>query len=572
MGDDSIDETTRGSLTSTMAVTADDVGAAVEVEKKGRGVLRWVGKAEFGGKKPSVYCGVELDESIGGKGGNGTVQGKQYFQCRKGHAVFTLRKRVALITDDETEVVIKGEPQAAGAAEALEPTGTLPTVAVAQESNARPRALTQIERLRAAKAAKKRQSLQPAVQPEHEPSDAAKSEAEPEPTPTVAVTAEPEVVVAEPEPAPAPAKMGLAGAEPEPAQAKAAETAHGPARTSVIKQDVGQRVIVEGKGEGVLRWMDKATFGKKKAAMYCGVELDVNLGAKGGNGTVQGAQYFVCDSGHGVFTSKKRVTLSEPVYAQKEVPAPQAPAIVVGGPQWQAALDPDSGDVYYVNLLNNEAQWEEPDGEVIPLDQGEMVTTFPKHAAAADNQEANNDASLAVPQQTISRESVAYYSKQLTDLDVPEGPWNDAEPQSTDIKRIVYLAQQQFFKTVKGGSAHLDQKKAKALNERSMLLLLLLLLLLSLLLALRVHVRHAIARSRWLGACCVCPLCVCAPRAAHPVKVARARSPHMSNSSTTRQHRLVPALAAFFTDAHLKTHTHTHNPHPLGVAAAEADS
>ena len=47
------------------------------------------------------------------------------------------------------------------------------------------------------------------------------------------------------------------------------------------------------------------------------------------------------------------------------------------------------------------------------------------------------------------------------------GPWNDAEPSPADIKRIVYLAQQQFFKTVKGGSAHLDQKKAKSLNKKS---------------------------------------------------------------------------------------------------------
>lgn len=30
-----------------------------------QGTLRWMGTAEFGGRKATVYCGVELKESIG---------------------------------------------------------------------------------------------------------------------------------------------------------------------------------------------------------------------------------------------------------------------------------------------------------------------------------------------------------------------------------------------------------------------------------------------------------------------------------------------------------------------------
>jgi len=56
------------------------------------------GKADFGGRgKVSGFCGVELDVSQGERGGDGKVFGKEYFACDQGHAVFTSRKKVAVL-------------------------------------------------------------------------------------------------------------------------------------------------------------------------------------------------------------------------------------------------------------------------------------------------------------------------------------------------------------------------------------------------------------------------------------------------------------------------------------------
>ena len=113
--------------------------------------------------------------------------------------------------------------------------------------------------------------------------------------------------------------------------------------------------------------MDKASFGKKKASVYCGIEMDTNLGAKGGNGTVQGASYFECEAGRAVFSSKKRVQLITPVYEEAaadvspvETAKAKAPPTAASGPddpvEWQAALDPDSGDVYVLHHASNRSQ------------------------------------------------------------------------------------------------------------------------------------------------------------------------------------------------------------------------
>eukprot|EP00041_Stephanoeca_diplocostata_P016910 m.335555 g.335555 ORF g.335555 m.335555 type:complete len:271 (-) comp20526_c0_seq1:5160-5972(-) len=75
--------------------TQDDVGKRVIVEKKGNGVLRWIGEADWG-KGPQTYCGVELDEAIDGNEGNGSVMGVTYFTCDVGKGIFLSIKRVAV--------------------------------------------------------------------------------------------------------------------------------------------------------------------------------------------------------------------------------------------------------------------------------------------------------------------------------------------------------------------------------------------------------------------------------------------------------------------------------------------
>jgi hypothetical protein len=78
---------------------SDDGGEGGE-EGGEEGVLRWVGKADFGGKgKSSVFCGVELDRSRGARGGSGTVLGREYFTCAKGHATFVPRKKVSVVRE-----------------------------------------------------------------------------------------------------------------------------------------------------------------------------------------------------------------------------------------------------------------------------------------------------------------------------------------------------------------------------------------------------------------------------------------------------------------------------------------
>lgn len=82
-------------LPTTEFVTEGDIGRRVIAEKKGPGILRWVGTADFG-KGPAIYCGVELDRPLEWGGGNGSVLGVAYFSCDDGKGVFLTRKRVAI--------------------------------------------------------------------------------------------------------------------------------------------------------------------------------------------------------------------------------------------------------------------------------------------------------------------------------------------------------------------------------------------------------------------------------------------------------------------------------------------
>lgn len=62
-------------------VTEDNIGKRVVAEKKGNGVLKWIGEADWG-KGKQLYCGIELDDVIDGNEGNGSVMGITYFTCK----------------------------------------------------------------------------------------------------------------------------------------------------------------------------------------------------------------------------------------------------------------------------------------------------------------------------------------------------------------------------------------------------------------------------------------------------------------------------------------------------------
>lgn len=62
------------------------VGGRVEVEGKGAGVLLYYGATAK--SKGMKKCGVALDSPENGKH-NGTVNGKQYFDCTPGHGILT---------------------------------------------------------------------------------------------------------------------------------------------------------------------------------------------------------------------------------------------------------------------------------------------------------------------------------------------------------------------------------------------------------------------------------------------------------------------------------------------------
>jgi tubulin-folding cofactor B len=89
------------------------VGARCEVQSgeealARRGTIRFVGQASMG--KGGVWVGVQLDEPTGK--GDGSVDGKRYFECAAKHAVFVRTDKVTvgdfpeedLFTDDDDEI------------------------------------------------------------------------------------------------------------------------------------------------------------------------------------------------------------------------------------------------------------------------------------------------------------------------------------------------------------------------------------------------------------------------------------------------------------------------------------
>lgn len=74
-----------------------------------RGTIRFIGEASMG--RGGVWVGVELDEPTGK--GDGSVDGKRYFECLAKHAVFVRTEKITvgdfpeedlLADDDEDEI------------------------------------------------------------------------------------------------------------------------------------------------------------------------------------------------------------------------------------------------------------------------------------------------------------------------------------------------------------------------------------------------------------------------------------------------------------------------------------
>lgn len=68
---------------------------------------------------------------------------------------------------------------------------------------------------------------------------------------------------------------------------------------------LGQRVLVGGAKEGILRFMGRVHF---MEGDWCGVELDEAEGLH--DGVVEQVRYFMCRSGHGIFAPLSKVTLA----------------------------------------------------------------------------------------------------------------------------------------------------------------------------------------------------------------------------------------------------------------------
>eukprot|EP00055_Hartaetosiga_balthica_P007824 m.27578 g.27578 ORF g.27578 m.27578 type:complete len:1085 (+) comp5957_c0_seq1:54-3308(+) len=85
-----------------IALTRHDIGKHVMVAGYGRGVLKFFGITEFDDGK-DVWLGVALKDKVGKH--NGTVEGKQYFQCTDGHGMFAQLKAniVCLLPEEHDE-------------------------------------------------------------------------------------------------------------------------------------------------------------------------------------------------------------------------------------------------------------------------------------------------------------------------------------------------------------------------------------------------------------------------------------------------------------------------------------
>uniref|UniRef100_A0A914M0G3 CAP-Gly domain-containing protein n=1 Tax=Meloidogyne incognita TaxID=6306 RepID=A0A914M0G3_MELIC len=72
----------------------------------------------------------------------------------------------------------------------------------------------------------------------------------------------------------------------------------------VSRSGLGKRVIVNGHYGGVLRYMGQVAG---KEGIFCGIELDQPVGKN--DGTHEGAFYFGCRPGHGVFAPCHKVQM-----------------------------------------------------------------------------------------------------------------------------------------------------------------------------------------------------------------------------------------------------------------------
>ena len=74
-------------------MSVNRTGTRVKViSKQAEGVIRFVGTTEFA---PGKWIGVELDAPVGKN--NGSVQGKEYFQCEENHGMFVRAAQIEVL-------------------------------------------------------------------------------------------------------------------------------------------------------------------------------------------------------------------------------------------------------------------------------------------------------------------------------------------------------------------------------------------------------------------------------------------------------------------------------------------
>lgn len=95
-----------------------DVDHLVDVDKKGRGTLRWIGEEDFGGKGPALFCGIEMLAPFNGAG-DGTVAGRRFFTCEPGFAIFVPHKKVSKVARKTSASETRHETTALSGQDAL---------------------------------------------------------------------------------------------------------------------------------------------------------------------------------------------------------------------------------------------------------------------------------------------------------------------------------------------------------------------------------------------------------------------------------------------------------------------
>lgn len=83
-------------------------------------------------------------------------------------------------------------------------------------------------------------------------------------------------------------------------------TPAGGKRRNIGAEDIGKRVTVAGRGDGVLRYFGPHRKGDK---IVCGVELDDECGDH--TGTVEGRSYFTCPAKKGVLVDPREVSVED---------------------------------------------------------------------------------------------------------------------------------------------------------------------------------------------------------------------------------------------------------------------